>query len=149
MHYFFLYWKQLRPGEPLPGRLVLRRALLARVAVPVTRLIRIAVAIGLEVAGSLSLKAALDAPGFYALVIAGYVGSFLALFMALRNGMSLGVGYGIWGASGVALTAIMSFVIFSEPITFVMAIGIAVIMAGVLLVELGSQAAHKKTEATS
>ena len=108
----------------------------------------LAVAIGLEVAGSLSLKAALDAPGFYALVIAGYVGSFLALSMALRNGMSLGVGYGIWGASGVAL-AIMSFVIFSEPITFVMAIGIAVIMAGVLLVELGSQAAHKKTEATS
>lgn len=109
----------------------------------------LALAIGLEVTGSLSLKAALDAPGFYALVIAGYVGSFLALFMALRNGMSLGVGYGIWGASGVALTAIMSFVLFSEPITFVMAMGIALVMAGVLLVELGSQAAHKKTEATS
>lgn len=109
----------------------------------------LALAIGLEVTGSLSLKAALDAPGFYALVISGYVGSFLALFMALRNGMSLGVGYGIWGASGVALTAIMSFVLFSEPITFVMAMGIALVMAGVLLVELGSQAAHKKTEAKS
>ena len=103
----------------------------------------LAIAIALEVTGSLSLKAALDAPGFYALVAAGYVGSFLALFMSLRNGMSLGVGYGIWGASGVALTAVMSLVVFGEPITVLMGIGIAVIMAGVLLVELGSQAAHK------
>jgi small multidrug resistance pump len=108
----------------------------------------LAVAIALEVTGSLSLKAALDISGFYALVTAGYVGSFFALFMSLRNGMSLGVGYGIWGASGVALTAIMSLIVFGEPITLVMGIGIAVIMAGVLLVELGSQAAPKDTEAT-
>ncbi len=113
-----------------------------------TKWLYLAIAIALEVTGSLSLKAALDAPGFYALVAAGYIGSFLALFMSLRNGMSLGVGYGIWGASGVALTAIMSLVIFGEPITLLMGIGIVVIMAGVLLVELGSQAAHKNTEAT-
>ncbi|MCD2440658.1 SMR family transporter [Agromyces sp. SYSU K20354] len=106
----------------------------------------LAIAIALEVTGSLSLKAALDSPGFYALVVVGYLGSILALFMSLRNGMSLGVGYGIWGASGVALTAIMSLIIFWEPITLLMGIGIAVVMAGVLLVELGSQAAHKNTE---
>lgn len=106
----------------------------------------LAAAIALEVTGSLSLKAALDAPWFYAVVAVGYVGSFLALFLSLRNGMSLGVGYGIWGASGVALTAIMSLFIFGEPITLLMGIGIVVIVAGVLLVELGSQAAHKNTE---
>ncbi|OSP07316.1 DMT family transporter [Microbacterium sp. LEMMJ01] len=105
-------------------------------------------AVLLEVTGSLSLKAALDAPIFYAVVAAGYVGAFLALFMSLRNGMGLGVGYGIWGASGVALTAIMSLVIFGEPITLLMGIGIAAIMGGVLLVELGSQAAQKAQEVT-
>ncbi len=106
------------------------------------------VAIALEVMGSLSLKAALDSPGFYALVIIGYVGAFVGLFLSLRQGMSLGVGYGIWGAGGVALTALMSLIIFSEPINLIMGIGIAVIMAGVLLVELGSQAAQKNLEAT-
>lgn len=106
----------------------------------------LALAIGLEITGSLSLKAALDAPGFYALVVAGYVGSFLALFQSLRSGMSLGVGYGIWGACGVALTAVMSLVIFGEPITLLMGLGIATVIGGVLLVELGSQAAHKGTE---
>lgn len=104
----------------------------------------LAVAIALEVTGSLSLKAALGSPGFYALVVAGYTGAFCALFLSLRNGMSLGVGYGIWGASGVALTAVMSFALFNEPLTVMMSIGIAVIVVGVLLVEFGSQAAHKK-----
>ncbi|WGW12004.1 SMR family transporter [Saxibacter everestensis] len=106
-------------------------------------------AILLEVTGSLSLKGALDAPGLYAPVVIGYISSFLALFMSLRNGMALGVGYGIWGASGVALTAIMSMVIYGEPITLLMGIGIIVVMAGVLLVELGSQAAQKKEEEAS
>ena len=108
----------------------------------------LAVAIALEVTGSLSLKGALDTPGFYALVAAGYIGSFLALFGSLRNGMKLGVGYGIWGASGVALTAVMSLVVFDEPITIVMGLGIVVVMAGVLLVEVGSQIAQKNAEVT-
>lgn len=96
-----------------------------------------------EVTGSLSLKAALDHPGFYVLVAAGYIGAFTLLALVLRTGMPLGVAYGIWGASGVALTAIGSLLIFGEPITLVMGIGIVVIIAGVLCVELGSQAAKK------
>ncbi|WP_316668316.1 SMR family transporter [uncultured Propionibacterium sp.] len=106
----------------------------------------LAAAIGLEVTGSLSLKAALDAPAFYLPVVVGYVASFLALFMALRGGMGLGVGYGIWGASGVALTAVMSLLVFGEPITPLMALGIVLVMGGVLLVELGSQAAQKNSD---
>ena len=58
-----------------------------------------------------------------------WLGAFVALYVSLRSGMSLGVGYGIWGASGVALTAIMSLIIFGEPVTLLMAIGIAVVMA--------------------
>ncbi|MGO1543542.1 MAG: DMT family transporter [Gulosibacter sp.] len=101
-------------------------------------------AIILEVTASLSLRGALDAPWLYAVVAVGYTASFGALFLSLRRGMPLGVGYGIWGACGVALTAIMSWVIFNEPITLVMGIGIVIVMVGVLLVELGSQAASKK-----
>lgn len=105
-------------------------------------------AIAFEVTGSLSLKAALDAPGFFALAAAGYIGAFVLLAGALRRGMPLGVGYGIWGAAGVAVTAIFSAIIFGEPLTALMTIGIAVIIGGVLCVELGSQAATKKHEVT-
>ena len=100
-------------------------------------------AIASEVTGSLALKAAVDAPGFYAVVVAGYTGSFLGLFASLRRGMTMGVGYGIWGATGVAATAVMSWVLFEEPITPMMGAGLVMVMAGVLLVELGSQAAQK------
>ena len=96
-------------------------------------------AIGCEVTGSLSMKAAVESPGFYALAMLGYVGAFVCLFVSLRNGMSLGVGYGIWGAAGVAATAVMSMLIFGEPITLLMGVGLVAVMLGVLLVEVGSQ----------
>ncbi|SDQ28265.1 Multidrug transporter EmrE [Arthrobacter crystallopoietes] len=96
-----------------------------------------------EVAGSLSLKGALTTPLLYAVVVVGYVAAFVLLAAVLRTGMAIGVAYGIWGATGVALTAVMSLIIFGEPLTLLMGIGILVIIAGVLCVELGSQAAHR------
>jgi small multidrug resistance pump len=106
----------------------------------------LAAAILAEVTGSLSLKGALEHPTLYAVVAAGYLGAFALLAVVLRAGIGLGVAYGIWGASGVALTAIGSLAIFGEPLTFLMGVGIVVIIAGVLCVELGAQAAHKKAE---
>ena len=55
-----------------------------------------------------------------------------------QGGLALGVAYGIWSAGGVAVTAIASRLLFGEPLTRTMVAGIAFIMAGVLLVELGS-----------
>lgn len=102
-------------------------------------------AIVAEVVGSLSLKGALEAPGLFVLVVASYVSAFTLLAFVLRAGMPLGVAYGVWGAMGVALTAIFSFVIFGEPLSLVMLVGIAVVVAGVLCVELGSYAAQRGT----
>ncbi|WP_345620741.1 DMT family transporter [Streptomyces ziwulingensis] len=110
-------------------------------------------AILLEVTATLSLRGALDHPALYVLVALGYVGCFAALAMVLRAGLALGVAYGIWGASGVALTAVLATVIFGDPLTAVMGVGIALVIAGVLCVELGAQAAHARRphpeEATS
>ena len=101
-------------------------------------------AIAAEVTASLSLKAALDHPAWYAVVVVGYIAAFVLLSFVLREGLPLGVAYGIWGALGVALTAIMSSVIFGEPLTIVMGVGLVLIIFGVLVVELGSQRAHDK-----
>lgn len=78
--------------------------------------------------------------GWRVLVGAGYAAAFVFLSLALDAGMPLGVAYGIWAACGVALTAVASRVLFGEPLTRVMALGIGLIAAGVLLIELG--AAH-------
>ena len=73
-----------------------------------------------------------------AAVVVGYVLAFVFLTLALRVGIGLGVAYGIWAAAGVALTAIASHVLFKEPLTRTMILGILLIMAGVLVIEIGS-----------
>ena len=96
-------------------------------------------AIVTEVTGSLSLKAGLENPSWYALMAAGFAGAFVFLSLVLRAGLPLGVAYGIWSAAGVALTAVAGRLIFKEPFTWVMAAGIALVMGGVLLVEAGAE----------
>ncbi|MGO1398191.1 MAG: DMT family transporter [Brevibacterium yomogidense] len=100
--------------------------------------IALAFAVILEVGGSLSMKAALEAPWLFLLTGTGYAGAFVLLAQALRMGMPLGVAYGAWAAAGVALTAVLSAVVFAEPFTPVMGVGIVLIAVGVLCVELGS-----------
>jgi small multidrug resistance pump len=100
-----------------------------------------------EVAGSLSLKGALEHPLLYIVVVVGYLAAFVLLTLVLRAGVAVGVAYGIWGALGVALTALLSAIIFGEPLTPVMVVGMALVIAGVLCVELGSGHAARKTEA--
>ncbi|MCS6576369.1 SMR family transporter [Curtobacterium flaccumfaciens pv. flaccumfaciens] len=97
-------------------------------------------AIIFEVAGTTSLRLAVDNKRWYAGVAVGYVLAFIALTLTLSNGLPLGIAYGIWAAAGVALTAIISKVLFKEPLTWLMSLGIVLIIGGVLLIEVG--AAH-------
>ena len=91
-----------------------------------------------EVAATLSLRAAATGRrAWYVVVVAGYVASFVLLARALGEGLGIGVAYGIWTAVGVALTAMLSKVLFKEPLTRTMVLGLALITAGVVLLELG------------
>ncbi|MCD1144535.1 multidrug efflux SMR transporter [Kocuria sp. LUK] len=95
-----------------------------------------------EVAATLSLRmAARGRPRWYAAVVTGYLIAFTCLSLALAEGMHLGVAYGIWSAAGVALTALAGWALFREPLTWVSALGVALIVGGVLLIELGAPAA--------
>ena len=82
----------------------------------------------------------------HGLVAIGYVASFTLLALVLRQGMPLGAAYGIWGAMGVATTAVMSALIFGESLTWIMGAGIVLIIGGVLAVELGSHTGHQNKE---
>lgn len=97
-------------------------------------------AIIFEVAGTVSLRLAVDNKRWYGAVVVGYIVAFVMLTLTLANGLPLGVAYGIWAAAGVALTAIIGKVLFKEPFTWLMGLGIILIIGGVMLIELG--AAH-------
>ncbi|MGV0836506.1 DMT family transporter [Mycolicibacterium thermoresistibile] len=96
-------------------------------------------AIVLEVVGTLSLRASHDHAGFLGLVVIGYLGAFTLLTLVLRVGMAVGVAYGIWGAAGTAATAVLAAAIYDDPFTWPIIVGIGLIVAGVLLVEIGSR----------
>ena len=102
-----------------------------------------------EVTASLALQAAQDHPAWYVVVGVGYVAAFSLLGLVLRQGMALGVAYGIWGASGVALTAILSSLLFGEAFTLAMGAGLVLVVAGVLLVETGSHPVEAATAEAS
>jgi small multidrug resistance pump len=73
-------------------------------------------------------------------VVVGYIAAFGLLSQALTRGMGIGVAYGVWAAVGVALVAVVGATFFGESMTLVQVGGIALVIAGVLALELG--AAH-------
>jgi small multidrug resistance pump len=101
-------------------------------------------AIGFEVAATLSLRASegMRKIAWLPAIFGSYIISFVFLALSLQRGMAVGVAYGIWAAAGIALIALIARVAFKEPLTKMMSLGIGLIAAGVLLVELGAQAAH-------
>ncbi|GAA4704664.1 SMR family transporter [Promicromonospora umidemergens] len=98
-------------------------------------------AILFEVSATLALRVASTGRKVWFIGVGvGYLVAFTMLVQTLANGMPLGVAYGIWAAAGVALTAVLSKILFGEPLTGLMGLGIILIVGGVLLIETG--AAH-------
>ncbi|TPW71672.1 multidrug efflux SMR transporter [Schumannella sp. 10F1B-5-1] len=97
-------------------------------------------AILFEVSGTLALRmAAHHGRRWIPPVVVAYLLAFALLSLTLQSGMTVGVAYGIWTAVGVALTAIAGRILFKEPFTWLMGLGVALIIGGVLLVELGAE----------
>jgi small multidrug resistance pump len=98
-------------------------------------------AIAAEVMATISLR---FAEGFTrlipsGLVIVGYGLAFFALSQALVRGMPLGVAYGTWSALGVTLVAAIGAAFLGESLTWVQVGGLAMVVGGVLALELGGQ----------
>lgn len=96
----------------------------------------------LEVLSTLGLRAS---EGFrkrvwIAPVILGYVASFTLVSWTLSLGMPVGIAYGVWSACGVAMVALLAKWLFAEPLTPMMMLGIALIIGGVLTIELSGSA---------
>ncbi|MHC1558863.1 DMT family transporter [Actinomycetospora sp. C-140] len=63
--------------------------------------------------------------------------SVLLMSRALALGMPLAVGYGIWSGAGIALAAATGALVFADRLARVHLAGLALVLAGVLLVHGG------------
>jgi len=98
---------------------------------PVSALL--AIAITAEVAATISLR---YADGFTKLVpslvvVAGYATSFWLLSRILRE-LSVGTTYAIWAGAGTAAVVLIGIVALGEPATALKLASIALIVAGVI-----------------
>lgn len=93
-----------------------------------------------EVIATISLRASdgLRKKRWAAPILVFYAAAFGMLALSLAQGMPVGIAYGVWAACGVALTAVSARVLFKDPLTPRMGIGIGLIALGVSVIQLGS-----------
>lgn len=101
----------------------------------------LAIAIVAEVAGTTALKAS---DGFTRLwpsliVVAGYSVAFFFLSLSLRY-IPVGIAYAIWAGLGVVLIVLSSWLIYGQKLDLAAVVGIALIVAGVAILNLVSKA---------
>jgi small multidrug resistance pump len=71
--------------------------------------------------------------------VAGYGIAFTAFAQALKS-LDLGIAYAVWAGVGTATVALIGIVVFGEPGSLAKGLGLAMIVAGVVLLNL--QGAH-------
>ena len=67
-----------------------------------------------------------------------YVISFYLLSQVIKT-IPLGVAYAIWGGVGIVLTALIGFLIFRQSLDLAALIGIALIIGGVIVMNIFSK----------
>jgi small multidrug resistance pump len=102
----------------------------------------LAVAIVAEVIATTALRAA---DGFTQLwpsliSVAGYVVAFYFLSLTLRT-MPVGIAYAIWSGVGIVLISLAGWLIYKQLLDLPAVIGMALIMAGVIVINLFSKTA--------
>ena len=66
-----------------------------------------------------------------------YAASFYFLSLVLRA-MPLGIAYAIWSPLGIVLVSLIGLVVFSQRLDFAATLGLGLIVAGVIIVNLFS-----------
>lgn len=103
-------------------------------------LLWLTLAVGAEVVATSMLRAA---DGFTRLipsvvVVIGYCVSFWALSQVVRM-MPLGIAYAIWSGMGIVIVSPAAYFIYHQKLDLPAVIGMALIIAGVLVINLFSK----------
>lgn len=105
--------------------------------------IHLAVAIVAEVIATTALK---SSQGFRVLlpslvVVAGYAVAFYFLSLSLRT-LSIGIAYAIWSGVGLVLISLVAWWVHGQKLDAPALAGIALIAAGVAVINVFSDAVH-------
>lgn len=74
------------------------------------------------------------------IVVVAYSVSFLLLGWALKF-LPVGIAYAIWSGLGIVLIAIIGFLVFSQRLDLPAVLGMAMILGGILVINLFSNTA--------
>ncbi|QPV61657.1 multidrug efflux SMR transporter [Halosimplex litoreum] len=101
----------------------------------------LALAIAAEVTGTTALKASegFSNPLPTAVVVVGYVGSFYLLGLTLEE-LPVGLVYATWAGAGIVATALVGVVAFEENLDVAGVAGMALVFAGVVVLNHFSDA---------
>jgi small multidrug resistance pump len=99
---------------------------------------KLAIAIVVEVAATVALR---QSQGFSQLgwtigMLAGYAASFW-LLAQITGDLEIGVIYAVWSAAGTAIIAVIGIAVFGETLSGVKVLGLALIIGGVIALNLG------------
>ena len=97
-------------------------------------------AIVAEVIATSALKASegFTRPGPSAIVVLGYGLAFYCLSLTLKT-VPVGVAYAVWSGLGIVLITVAGYVLYRQRIDAAALIGMALIVAGVALIQLFSK----------
>lgn len=98
-------------------------------------------AIAAEVVATSALKASEGFSRFWpsALVVLGYGLSFYLLSLTLKS-IPLGVVYAVWSGLGIALVALVAYLMYGQRLDLPALLGIALILSGVVIIHRFSSA---------
>lgn len=97
------------------------------------------VAICLEVTGTAALQASQQFTRLWPTVLMGccYAGSLFLLSVTLKV-MPVGIAYAIWSGVGIVLIALIGYAVFGQKLDTPAVLGLALIVAGVVVVNVFS-----------
>ena len=103
-------------------------------------------ALGLAIVAEVIATSALKASAGFtrlgpsAIVVLGYGTAFYCLSLTLQS-LSVGVAYALWSELGIVLVTIASYVLYRQSVDLPALIGMALIVAGVAVIQLFSKTA--------
>lgn len=100
-------------------------------------------AIGFEIVATSALKATagFTRPLPSVVVVLGYAAAFYCLSVALRV-IPMGIAYAIWSGNGIVVVSFVGLLVYRQRLDGAALLGIALILAGTLVINLFSTARH-------
>jgi len=98
----------------------------------------LSISIAAEILGTLSLKASDGLSKLWPSigVLVGYASAFALMAVSLKK-LDVGITYAIWSGVGIIGAAIGGYIFFNQEISKVSMLGMAIIIVGVVVMNLG------------